>query len=118
MAFIDNDDEEDQNNQNSTSPNGAGAVHLAPTSGVGSVGPNGGGADTKPAGNFATLDKYLNANQGQAAPLADKISSGINNQYNTLAQGNQSTLQGINSQVTNAPGYSANNPDLLAKEAA
>lgn len=122
MAFVanDQDDEEQQKQgQGPVSPAGGGAVHLAPSSGVGSAGP--GGAAGTPAGgaggSFASLDKYLAANQGQADPLASKITGSINNQYSSLDQDNQSVLQGIAGQVSSAPGYTKSDNDLLAKEA-
>lgn len=117
MAFVSNDDEEEQ--KNGVSPNGGGAVHLAPSSGVGSVAPNSSGGGNVPkdaGGSFASLDKYVTANQGQAQPLAGKITGSINNQYNTLDQGNQSTLQGINSQVSGA--YTPNDPNVIAQASA
>lgn len=123
MPYIPNMSEEDDQNKNpsqgAVAPAGGGGTHLAPSGGVGSSG----GASTAPTnpnagGQFATLQTYLNANQGQAEPLAGKITSGIGNQYNTLTDQNTSTLSGINNQVTNAPGYTASNPDVMAQEAA
>lgn len=119
MAFVSNQqDDEDEQKNNTVSPGGAGgSVHLAPSSGVGSAGS---GATPTAAsgagGSFATIDKYLAANQGQAQPLANQITSGITNQYNTLDQGNQSTIAGLNSQVDS--GYTKENTDLLSQEAA
>ncbi len=125
MAFVANggDDEEEQKQAGQTgpvSPVGGGGVHLAPSSGVGGTAAP--GAAATPAqgagGSFATLDKYITANQGQAEPLAGKITGAIGDQYSGLDQANQSTLQGITGQVTNAPGYTKGDSDLLAKEAA
>ncbi len=129
MAFVQtsgNEDEQKKNQNGQVDPSGSGAaVQLAPSSGIG----EGGGANTgsppgrlatrrNPAGggSFATLDKYINANQGQAAPLAGKITSGINDQYNTLNQGNSSTIQGLNQSVGSA--YTPKNQSLLDQEAA
>lgn len=67
-------------------------------------------------GQFATLQSYLTANQGQAAPLANKITSGIQGQYNALQGQNASTLSGIQGQV--AQGYTPENQDILSQEAA
>lgn len=120
MAYVANMDEDEQNKQGGVAPVNNNPVHLAPSSGVGSAGAGGtGAAPQKDAGGqFATLDKYVTANQGQAAPLASRVTNPINDQYNTLNQGNQSTLQNLNSQVTNAPGYTKSDPNVLAQEAA
>lgn len=128
MAFVSNmpDEEENKTNQPNggqgpISPTGTGGgVHLAPSSAVAS---GGGGSPTagNPAsagGSFASLDKYLTANQGQAAPLAGKLTPGIDKQYNDLDTANNATIADINSQVTSAPGYTPNNPDVIAQEAA
>lgn len=121
MAYVSNmqDDEEQKNPaQGAVPPSGGAGVQLAPSSGVGSTG--GGptpGAPTS-GGQFASLNQYVNANQGQAQPLADKITSGIGQQYNNLDAQNSATISGINNQVTNAPGYTASNPNTLANEAA
>lgn len=118
MPYVSNmNDEEEQKNGQGTSPNGGGAVHLAPSSGVGTSAPGtSGGAPKNAGGQFATLDKYITANQGQAEPLAGKITGGIGQEYNTLSQGNQGVLQGISGQVASAPGYTKGDNDLLAKE--
>lgn len=123
MAFVandqDNEDENKPNSQGPVAPVGGGAVHLAPSSGVGAGGGQSAGPSGSPAGGqFATLDKYITANQGQADPLADKITGGIQNTYNTLDQGSQGVLQGIMGQVTSAPGYTKSDNDLLAQESA
>lgn len=127
MPFVANgpDDEEDQQNQSNTQsgpvpPSGGGAVHLTPQSGVGTAAPGGtsGEAPKAAGGNFATLNQYLDANQGQAAPLANKIMGQINNQYNTLNSQDQGVLSNINGEVTNAPGYTASNNALIAQESA
>lgn len=130
MVMVSNMDneEEKQNQQNpSASPiapsGGGGAVRLAPSSAVAPVGGNAsntpGAAPTPGAGGqFASLNQYVTANQGQAQPLADKLSEGINKEYSNLDTANNTAIAGINNQVTNAPGYTPNNPDVLAKEAA
>lgn len=135
MAFVSNDqspEEEEKTNQPnggqgpiSPTGGGGGAVHLAPSSSVPTVGGGGTagatGAASGPAsagGSFASLDKYLSANQGQAAPIAGQLTSSIGKQYNDLDTANNAAISNINSQVTNAPGYTASNPDVLAQEAA
>lgn len=123
MAFVANgqDEEEDKKGQGAVAPIGGGAVHLAPSAGVGTAGTPGSTGGTVPqgaGGQFATLDKYINANQGQAEPLTGKILGNIQNQYSTLDAGNQTTLGGISDQVKNAPGYTPGDADLLAKESA
>lgn len=118
MAFVSNDTEEDDKKQGAVAPAGGGAVQLAPSAGVGSTAA--GGAAAAPSkdagGSFASLDKYITANQGQAAPLANKITGGINDQYNSLDQSNQGVLQNIQGQVSSA--YTPWDKDLIAKESA
>lgn len=129
MAFVSNmpDNEEDKVNQPtggqgpvSPTGGGGGAVHLAPSSAVATVGGGGtaGSGPTAAGGSFASLDKYLTANQGQAAPLTGKITSSINNQYSDLDTANNAAISGLNTKVADAPGYTASNPDVLAQEAA
>jgi hypothetical protein len=124
MAYVSNmtaDEDQKTPSQGAVPPAGGGAVQLAPSSGIGNVGaaaPSAQPGQPGAGGSFATLDKYLTANQGQAQPLADKLSQGIGQEYNTLSGQNASTLGGINQQVTNAPGYTASNPATLAAEAA
>ena len=123
MPFVPNmQDEEQQQTSQGTSPvGGGGAVHLAPSSGVGSAPAQGGAAPTAAqgaGGSFATLNKYLEANQGQAEPLAGKITGQIGQQYGQLGQESQGVIQNLQGQVANAPGYTASNPDILAQEAA
>lgn len=120
MAFVSNmDQDEDQKNtaQGPVSPSGGGqTVHLAPSSGVTS----GAGSPTtgtpKAGGNFASLQNYVDANQGGAAPLAGQITQGVQNQYNTLQGQNTSTLNGIQGNVNS--GYTAQDPSVLSQEAA
>src|SRR4029077_817958 len=69
-------------------------------------------------GGFATLDKYLTANQSQAQPLANKLTQGVSQQYSNLSGQNASTLGNIGQQVANSPGYTAPNQGALAAEAA
>lgn len=121
MPYIPNSENDDENKnpaQGIVSPAGGGGAHLSPNGGVGSSNTSPTPSAPAAGGNFATLQTYLNANQGQAEPLAGKITAGIGKQYDTLAGQNQSTLSDINSQVTNAPGYTASNPDVMAQEAA
>jgi len=121
MAYVSNmvsDDEQKNPAQGAVPPSGGAGVQLAPSSGIGSVG----SPTTQPGqpgagGAFATLDKYLTANQGQAEPLANKLTQGIGQQYNTLAGQNASTLGDIGGQVT-AGSVPSNAGDVLAQEAA
>lgn len=122
MAYVSNqqgpDEEEENKGQGGVSPNG-GAVHLAPSSGVGSTTPTGSTSNPAPSpagGQFASLDKYVSANQGQAAPLANKITSGITDQYNTLDQQNKAIASNIQGQVQ--AGTTTDQNGLIAKEAA
>lgn len=128
MAFVANDptEEEKQGQPAGGAPTG-GAVHLAPSAGAVSSGSGSGGSSGSPVspnspqpagGNFASLNEYITANQGQAQPLADKLTPGINKQYNDLDAQNNSAIASINSQVKNAPGYTASDPNILAQEAA
>lgn len=130
MPFVSNepDLEEDKTNQPiggqgpvSPTGGGGGAVHLAPSSAVAPGGGGGASSGSGPAaagGSFASLDKYLSANQGQAAPLAGQLSTSIGKQYNDLDTANNAAIAGINSQVTSAPGYTASDPNVLSQEAA
>lgn len=121
MAYVSNgNDEEEQQNANGVSPSGGGsAVHLAPSSGVGAVG-NGAGTGNNGqqagGGSFATINQYLNANQGNAEPLAGQITSGINQQFNALSGQNDQVTSDLNNQVNS--GYTAENQGLLSQEAA
>lgn len=123
MVYVSNMDEEVQQGKNAAqgpvAPGAGGGVHLAPSSGVAAGaagGPKTGSAASTPGGNFATLNNYVAANQGQAAPLANQIVSGIGNQYNTLSQGNDTTANNIQSAV--AAGSTPVSADALAQEAA
>lgn len=128
MPFVSNmpDDEEQKGPQNASqapvSPTGGGgSVHLAPSAAVpsgGSGGASTGSSSPAAGGQFASLNKYIDANQGQAAPLAGKITSGINKQYNDLDTANNAAISDVTNQVKNAPGYTASNPDTLAQEVA
>lgn len=127
MPFVSNmnEDDEKQNGPQGSqggpvSPSGGGAVRLAPSAGVQSGGGGAAGAGASPAsagGQFASLNQYLKANQGQAEPLANKITSGIGQQYNTLSEGNASTLKGIGDQVS-SNAVPTNYQDTLTQEAA
>lgn len=124
MAFVSNmDDEENQGkapSQGVVAPiGGTGSVHLAPSSGVGAAaapGSTSGGTPSNAGGSFATLQTYLGANQGQAPALANNIVNNVDKQYQTLDQGNNSTLSGIQDQVT--AGFTPENNDAIAAEAA
>jgi hypothetical protein len=120
MPIVSNIDDQEKNPaQGPITPSGTG-VPVAAASGVGGAASP---TPTQPGqpgtgGGFATLDKYLTANQSQAQPLANQIVSGIGQQYNTLQGQNASTLQGIGQQVANAPGYTPSNPSIFSAEAA
>lgn len=120
MAYVTNmnDDEQKSPSQGVVAPIGGNSIPTAAggIGGAGNVGTAGQSGAPAAGGGFATLDKYVNANQGQAQPLADKIVGGINNQYNTLQGQNTSTLQGIQGQVDQ--GYTKSDPNLLAQESA
>jgi hypothetical protein len=121
MPFVSNMPDEEQKNQSQgqVAPGGASnTVQTQPGAGVGSTGAPGamGSSNSQTGGGFASLNQYVNANQGQAEPLANKITSGINQQYNTLAGQNQSTLQGLQGSVDQ--GYTKQNQDILAQESA
>lgn len=128
MPFVSNmpDNEDEKTNQPngvqgpvSPTGGGGGAVHLAPSSAVPTVGGGSGPVGKGPTagGSFASLDKYLAANQGQADPLSGKITTGIGQQYNALQNQNTSTLNDINSQVA-ANATPQNYSDILSQEAA
>lgn len=124
MAFVSNDisDEEQPNPaQGPIAPGGGGqTVRLAPSSGVGSTGGSptpGSPSGANSGGQFASLNNYLSANQGQADPLASKITSGIGQQYNTLQGQNTSAINDINSQIA-ANATPTNYSDTLNQEAA
>jgi len=124
-----NDEEQKQDPnapvQGAVSPtgSGSGAVQLAPSAAVPTAGGGGGSAGPGKApnaagGSFASLDKYLSANQGQAAPLADKLTPGINQEYNNLDTQNNAAIASIDQQVKSAPGYTPSNPGVMAAESA
>lgn len=130
MPFVANmDDEEKQDQQNPSqgpvSPvgGGGGAVRLAPSSSVAPAGGSGasGTSSTAPkaaGGSFASLNQYVDANQGQAQPLANTLSTSIGKNYSDLDAQNNAAIANINSQVASAPGYTPSNPDVMSKEAA
>lgn len=129
MPYVSNMDDEQKQDPNAPQQGavapigGGGAVHLSPSSAVPTVGGGGtsGSGGTTPAsagGSFASLDKYLGANQGQAAPLAGKLTPSINKQYSDLDAQNNAAIASINGQVTNAPGYTPSNPDIMSAESA
>src|SRR6185295_4611164 len=120
MAYVQNQSEEDQlkANQGPQSPTSGGVQTTAP-SGVGSAGTTGGPSQTSQpgaGGSFASLTNYVNANQGNATPIAQQVTNQANQQFQTLQGQNQEALQGIQGQV--AGGYTKNDPNLLAAEAA
>ncbi len=130
MAYVENMQDEEQKQdpnapqQGAVSPTGggSGAVRLAPQSAVSPVGGSGTNSGTpgsapQPAGaggSFASLNKYIDANQGQAQPLANQVSTGVGQQYNNLDAQNNAAISNINSQVTSAPGYTASSPTTAA----
>jgi hypothetical protein len=130
MAFVSNNQDEEQKTDPNLAPQGAvspvgggAAVRLSPSS---AVAPAGGGAGSTPGsaptpaagGQFGSLNQYLTANQGQAAPLTGKLTSSVNQEYGNLDAANNAAIADINKQVTNAPGYTASDPNTLASEAA
>lgn len=128
MAFVSNMDDEQKQDPNAPQQGavapvgGSGAVHLSPSSAVPTVGGGGtagpsGATPASAGGSFASLDKYLGANQGQAEPLAGKLTSSIGNQYNNLSDQTNSTLSGINSQIA-ANATPSNYQDTIAQESA
>jgi hypothetical protein len=131
MPFVANMQSDEEKTDPTLAPQGAvaptggggGAVRLSPSAAVAPAGSGAGGAPGStptPAagGQFASLNQYLTANQGQAAPLTGRLTSGINQQYGNLDTANNAAIASINNQVTNAPGYTASNPNTLASEAA
>lgn len=128
MAYVSNMDDEQKQDPNAPQQGavapvgGSGAVHLSPSSAVPTVGGGGtagpsGATPASAGGSFASLDKYLGANQGQAEPLAGKLTSSIGNQYNNLSDQTNSTLSGINSQIA-ANATPSNYQDTIAQESA
>lgn len=139
MAFVSNmDDNEEEKggqpnaSQGAVSPiGGGGSVRLSPTGGVASASGSSGGGTSGAAGastpntptpqgaggQFGSLNQYLTANQDQAAPLAGKLTTGINSQYNSLQGQNDSTLSGINSQIA-ANATPTNYNDTISQESA
>jgi hypothetical protein len=135
VPYVSNMQDEEQKTDQAITPqgavaptgSGAGPVRLSPSSSVPTVGGGGtsgagsvaGGAPTPSSGGqFASLNQYLTANQGQAAPLAGKLTPSINQEYNNLDTQNNAAIANINNQVTNAPGYTPSNPSLMSAEAA
>lgn len=130
MAFVSNMDNEEEKTDQPTaaqgpvSPTGGGggAVRLAPSSSVPTVGGGGtAGTGKTPAtagGSFASLDKYLSANQDQAPALTNRLTSSVGQQYSDLDAQNNATIANLNSQVKNAPGYTVSDPNVLASESA
>lgn len=136
MPFVANaqTNEEEKQDQPSSSQGpiapvgGSGAVRLSPTGGVPAAGGSGTSSSTTGAnppapqgagGQFASLNQYLTANQGQAAPIAGKLTSSINDQYNTLNNQNTATLGGINNQVAagSAPTQDQTNATIAQESA-
>lgn len=126
MAFVSNVDDNPKQDKSlpasTVSPStssGSGSVRLSSSSAV----PGAGGGSTAGAtpassgGQFASLNQYLSANQGQAEPLAGKITAGVGKQFNDLQGQNASTLSGINGQIT-ANGVDSHANDTISQEAA
>lgn len=120
MPFVNNMNEEEDKKQGpgaqgGVSPEGPGSasVRLAPDAGV-----EAGGSSTKgPAsagGQFASLNQYLNANIGQAEPLAGKLTAKVGEQYKGLEGQNQAALQKIGSQISSTPSYENANETIAA----
>ena len=140
MAFVSNDQTNDEEEKGGPNPSqgavapisGGSSVHLAPSGGIASgagaapSGPSGGSGATPSAsgaapagGQFASLNQYLSANQGQAAPLAGKITRGINSEYNNLNTQNNAALSGINQTVASnaAPTQDQTNATIAQESA-
>jgi hypothetical protein len=125
MPYVVNENDEEGQNPNgpqqgpvSPTGSGQGTIQLAPSGSVPTGGAAGAGKTPSSAGgSFASLDKYITANQGQAQPLANQLTAGINQQYNNLNSANNAAITDINNQVsTNATPN--NYQDTLAQEAA
>lgn len=97
---------------------------MAPTSGMGSPGgpttpqAQTGTSGAPAGGQFASLQNYLSANQGQAQPLAENLSKPIAQEYKNLDTANNAAIASIGKQVENAPGYTPSNAAVMSNEAA
>jgi hypothetical protein len=128
MPFVSNMQDEEQQNPNApqgaVSPTGGGTapVRLSPSSAVPAGGGMGSATGSTPTpsagGQFASIGQYLTANQGQAAPLAAKLTPGIQQEYSNLQGQTNEAIANIGKQVQNAPGYTPSNPNVMAQEAA
>lgn len=116
MPFVSNMDDEEKKLGGPQTP-GGGAVRLAPSTGVQSGGAPSGTAPTQGGGQFASLNQYLTANQGNAEPLAQKITAGANKELSTLGTQNQEALSKIGSQVSANTG-AENYDKTIAEESA
>lgn len=119
MPFVNNmNDEEEQKKgaPNGVSPEGSGggSVRLAPDAGVeagaGSTGT--GGRPDSAGGQFASLNKYLDANTGRAEPLAGKLTAKIGEQYQGLDAAGQQAISKIGGQVSASKSYADANKTI------
>lgn len=112
MPFVNNMNEEEEK-KNPVSPQGpgGGSVRLAPDAGVAS-GSSPTGKSEVAGGQFASLNKYLDANTGRAEPLAGKLTGKIGEQYQGLEGQNQAALSQIGGQVSAAPSYADANKTI------
>lgn len=123
MPFVSNMDSPEEEKKQQGAPQGAispgttgGAVRLAPgTSAMG--GGASSGAPAKTGGQFASLNQYLTANQGNAEPLAGKITADVGKQYQGLETAGQQAIQSIGSKVAGPTG-AENAQQTIAEEAA
>lgn len=114
MPFVNNMNEEEEKKQGGVSPEGpgGGAVRLAPDAGVESGAGSTGKSPDAAGGQFASLNKYLDANVGRAEPLAGKLTSEIGKQYQGLDTAGQQALSKIGGQVSAAPSYADANKTI------
>lgn len=128
MAYVQNPIDPNQQQQGQgqgpLSPSSGGPVQTTPSGGIGGPGsapataPTGAPAPSAPGagGQFASLNQYVNANQGNAAPLANQVAGNLNNQYQNVSNANTSALNNVQNQVKQ--GYTAQDNALIAQEAA
>lgn len=104
MAYLVNDDKEE-------GIEGAGGL-IAPSSGI--VAPGAQGSDApEQADNFATLQSYMKANEGNAQGLAQGVGDQITNKADEAYQSGKQAYQGLVDEVgQGAPSFTANDFQL------
>lgn len=119
MAYVSNNQDQDDQNKNIASQGmvspASGGVHLAPTSGgptagmgstaTGAAGNAGASQPQGAGGSFATLDKYIGANQPGSAvqnSLVDPIQGQISNAASTAQNSSNAAVSGIQNDVNAA----------------